>query len=153
MTNATTTEYDPFIMKHRVDNAVSALNSLVLYCVETLPLREHSGMRDAIETADYAINCVQDHLAETPYSDWVGIPNPVTMCSYCLINFPVSPAEAEWLAPRVASCPTPEHPERVWTYQFVPICDGCKCDWWGVNDEDRPRLAPPFMPLPDEWVG
>jgi hypothetical protein len=146
-----TNKYDPFIMEHRVDNAVSALNSLVLYCAEVLP--KNSCLRSVVEHVDVKINDVQTHLAETPYSDWVGAPKPVPICSQCAENYPVCPGEAEWLAPRVVGCPTPDHPENPWTYQFVPLCDGCKSDWWGVDDQDRPPRCPPFMPLPDEWVG
>jgi hypothetical protein len=81
-------------------------------------------------------------------------PKP-TPCCQCVERFPVSPPAATVLAPRVASCPMPDHPERPWTYQFVPICDGCKSDWWGVGDADRPPNPPPFMALSDEapWVG
>lgn len=76
-----------------------------------------------------------------------------TRCCQCIERFPTSPPAATVLAPRVVWCPTPDHPERPRTYQFVPICDDCKSDWWGLNNADRPPNAPPFMTLPDEWVG
>lgn len=74
-----------------------------------------------------------------------------TPCSQCAESSGIATApNATTLAPSVMGCPTPDHPERPWTYQFVPICDDCKSDWWGVSDADRPPHAPPFIALPDE---
>jgi hypothetical protein len=143
--------YDVNMMRFRVDEAVNAMNSLVLYA--NAVLSGDSRMKAAIEWADMIVNNVQDHLADTPNPEWVGAQDPSVPCFQCAENYAVSPAQAKWLAPRVVAFPTPDHPERPWTYQFVPICDECSSDWWGVCDADRPAFAPPFMALPIGWVG
>ena len=148
-----TKTYDPREMEYRVDEAVNALNHLVLYCARVLST--DSGLRGVVENVDVKINDVRTHLAETPYSEWIGVTHPNTPrvpCKQCA-NAGRDGREASWLAPSVIGCPLPEHPDRPWTFDFVPICHDCKSDWWGVNGEDRPAFCPSFMALPDEWVG
>lgn len=66
--------YDPEIMIGRVDNAVSAVNSLLAYVEEVLP--KNSRLRGLVEYVDEKVTYALKHLEADPYSEWVGISEP-----------------------------------------------------------------------------
>ena len=141
--------YDPFLKGYHIDQAVKALNNLVLYKRKVLP--QDSDLGACIDEVDHLINGCQDAVKADPYSKWVGVENPnppLVPCEQCEASELRPSAEATLLAPRIKNCPTPDDPDRAYTYEYVAICPACSDDWWGPNESDRPEGAPLTRPLP-----